>query len=346
MVTHSKPWINESDRRAVDEVLASGMLAQGKTVRRFEREVAKYLGWADGVTVNCGTAALVLALKALGVDRTHEVIFPTYVCRSVMEAVLTIGAKPILCDVGQQWTMTAETVAPKITPRTAAIIVVHIFGIRADTASLKQFGVPIVEDSCQALSARADQTERGTIEVLSFHAIKCLTTGEGGMALSNDASLLEQMRGFRDGVDSHLAMRIASPMTDIQGALGLSQLVRYDDFLKRRRDIAEQYFAELYDLPVQLPECIRNESIFFRFPLRVHGDFYAYRNRFDALNVQVRQGVDALLHRISGEDRRLFPVAEQLFAETLSIPIYPTLRDVEVQAVIAACRRVLGSGRS
>lgn len=194
--------------------------------------------------------------------------------------------------------------------------------------------------------SQADQTERGTIEVLSFHAIKCLTTGEGGMALSNDASLLEQMRGFRDGVDSHLAMRIASPMTDIQGALGLSQLVRYDDFLKRRRDIAEQYFAELYDLPVQLPECIRNESIFFRFPLRVHGDFYAYRNRFDALNVQVRQGVDALLHRISGEDRRLFPVAEQLFAETLSIPIYPTLRDVEVQAVIAACRRVLGSGRS
>lgn len=165
---------------------------------------------------------MILALKALGVGQTDEVILPTYVCRSVIEAIFTVGARPVLCDIGNEWTITAETVATKVTPRTAAIIVVHIFGIRTDTASLERFDVPIIEDACQAFTAKAIETGRdtgGSVAVLSFHAIKCLTTGEGEMAVSNDTGLVKRMREFRDGVDSAPGNRVASPMTDLQAAL-------------------------------------------------------------------------------------------------------------------------------
>jgi UDP-4-amino-4-deoxy-L-arabinose-oxoglutarate aminotransferase len=346
MIAHSKPWITDSDLRAVDTVLTSGMIAQGKLVREFEVKVAQYLGVADGVAVNSGTAALVLALKALGVGPNCEVIIPTYVCKSVAEAVISAGARPILCDVGDEWNMTVETVALKVTPRTAAIIVVHIYGIPADTYSFKKFGVPIIEDACQAFGASihgAKVGTIGTIGVFSFHATKCLTTGEGGMAVSNDPDLIERMRVLRDGLNFALGERVASPMTDLQAALGLSQLSRYSEFLSRRKEIADLYFTKLSECHVQLPKAIREKSIFFRFPLRVQGDFDMHRQQFEKLGVHVRRGVDALLHRIMGLDKHLFPVAEKLFAETVSIPIYPALKEKEVETVIEACHTIWGS---
>ena len=343
MISHSKPLIDDIDRHAVDEVLSSGMIAQGRRVREFEVEATRYLRWADGVAVNSGSAAFALAFKALEIKQGDEVILPTYVCKSVAEAVLAVGAKPVLCDIGPEWTMTAETVAPKVTPRTAAIILVHIFGIRADTYSFRQFNVPIIEDACQAFVARPNKAKSktsGSIAIFSFHAIKCLTTGEGGMAVSDDADIVERMRIFRDGGDLAVKARLASPMTDMQAVLGLSQLAKCDDFLKRRRDIADRYFTELSDLPIQLPHCIRDHSIFFRFPILIRGNFETYRERFDMLNVQVRRGVDALLHRMFGIDKHQFPTAERLFDKTVSIPIYPVLQDAEVQTVIAACRKI------
>ena len=349
MISHSKPWITETDRHAVDQVLATGMIAQGAMVADFEAKVAAYLGLAGGVAVSSGTAALVLALKALGVTRNDDVIAPTYVCKNVVDAVLCAGAKPVLCDVGNDWNMTAATVAPKVTARTAAIIVVHLFGIPTDTNSFAQFGVPIVEDCCQAFGARLNGAHVGsfaTVGVFSFHATKCLTTGEGGIVVSNDADLLVRMRDLRNGSDSFADGRVASPITDIQAALGLSQLARYPQFLARRQEIADLYFSELRTCSIELPVMVRGRSIFFRFPVRVRGNLERYEGEFRELNVRVRPGVDALLHRAMGVDPRLFPVAETLFAETLSIPIYPALQDEELERLVAACRAVLKSHES
>ena len=346
MIPHSKPWIDESDHQAVREVLAGGMIAQGRRVQQFEEAVAAYVGRAGGVAVSSGTAALILSMKALGVHAGDEVILPTYVCRSVAEAVWAVGATPVLCDVGDQWLMSPETVAPKLSSMTKAIIAVHVFGIRADVMGLRQFGLPVIEDACQAFVSRhspvGDRRGQvdGSILVLSFHAIKCLTTGEGGMALSDDPDVLEKMWQCRDGVEAGTVARVGSPMTDLQAALGMSQLARYDSFLKRRRMIADRYFNELADMPVELPHDIRDRSIFFRFPLRIRGDFDVCRKQFDALGVQVRRGVDALLHRTLTADEGGFDGAERLFRETLSIPLYPALTDDEVETVLVACRTV------
>jgi UDP-4-amino-4-deoxy-L-arabinose-oxoglutarate aminotransferase len=300
------------------------------------------LGVPDSVAVSSGTAALTVALSALPLKKGAEIVIPSYVCKSVAEAVISAQYKPVLCDVGDDWSMTAETVASALTNRTGAIIVVHIFGIPIKLDGFEKFDLPIVEDACQAFGATsAGQMVGtiGTIGIFSFHATKCLTTGEGGLAVAKDQQLLERMRSLRDG-EKHPIARVVAPMTDLQAALGLSQISRYPSFLKRRKTIAERYFHGLRDCPIRLPYPVRKDSIFFRFPVRVSGDFYRIRQRFAESGIHVRQGVDELLHNLIKQPGNTFANAENLLSETVSIPIYPALTDDEQEAVLHACRNI------
>jgi perosamine synthetase len=332
MIAHSKPWLAASDLDRIAEVLASSMIARGCEVERFESEVGDYLGLPAGVATPSGTRALVCSLKALEVGAGDEIIMPTYVCRSVWEAVCAVGATPRLCDVADDWCVSAETIEPVVTARTRAIIVVHPFGITADTASIRRFGVPIIEDCCQAFGRRSDPAS-GAVVVLSFHATKLLTTGEGGMALAPERGLLERIRS--------IAAREREQLSDLQAALGRSQLARYPSFLARRRTLADRYFEALRDVVAVLPHRVRERSVFFRFPLRTAASFDELRADFSQYGVQVRRGVDTLLHRSMDLDGSLFPAAERAFRETLSIPLYPALTDDEAARVMAAARRVL-----
>lgn len=344
MITHSKPWINDVDRKAIDSILASGMIAQGQQVRQFEEMCARFLCVNDAVAVSSGTAALILALKALGLPEGAEVILPTYVCKNVAQAIVSTGYVPVLCDVGDEWNMTPETVKKSISNRTGAIIVVHIFGIMVDVNKFKQFRIPLIEDACQAFGAKLDNRIAGTIGDLgcfSFHATKCLTTGEGGLVVSSNRGLIERMRSLRDGEPDAL-LRIATPMTDLQAALGLSQLSQYNDFLKRREEISNRYFESLTDLPLELPYAIRSHSIFFRYPVQVKGDFRKICQQFADHGVQVRHGVDALLHWSIAQPGRVYPNAERLFSTTLSLPIYPALTLDNQHMVIRGCRSIFG----
>lgn len=344
VIPHSKPWITEADQKAVSDVLSSRMIAQGEQVRLFEEACAKYLGVPNGVAMGSGTAALTLALWALALKKGGEVILPTYVCKNVAEAILNASCVPVFCDVGDHWNMTAKTVAEVLTKRTVAIIVIHLFGITTPLDDFEKFGLPIIEDACQAFGAKAVDRivgTMGTIGIFSFHATKCLTTGEGGLAISNDLRLLERMRKLRDGEDCP-EVRVTSPMTDLQAALGLSQLSRYDIFLQRRIWIAERYFEALAHCRTSLPDAVRKESIFFRFPVRFKGDFDTIRQKFAERGVHVRRGVDTLLHHFANPVPRAFPNAERLQLETVSLPIYPALTDGEQETIIDTCWRIFG----
>lgn len=344
-IPHSRPLITKEDEKAIAAVLESGMIAEGELVRQFEAAMSDYLGLSDGVVTSSGTNALFLALKALGVGTGNEVILPTYVCRSVWDAVSWTGAKPVLCDVGDDWCMNVEKVKPLVTQSTRAIIVVYTFGIAVDIRPICRLGIPLIEDCCQALGARFGERMVGTFAefcVLSFHATKLLATGEGGMVLTNDPDLLQKVRGLRHGKPSACEVRYRFPMTDIQAALGLSQLKRYDGFIQRRRAIANYYFSELEDVPIRLPLSFKNRSIFFRFPLGIGGRFEELRRLFKEEGIHVRRGVDTLLHRLLNVGSEGFPVAERCFAETLSIPLYPALTDEACQRVVDACQRIFG----
>jgi perosamine synthetase len=337
-ISHSKPWITDEDRAAVADALASGMVAAGEGERAFERELAALTGHREGVATSTGAAALHFIMRALAIGPGDEVILPTYVCRAVWDAVTATGARGVLCDSGEDWCLSPASVAARASARTRAIVPVHTFGITADLAPLARLGIPLIEDCCQAFAPRASLTlgHTGVAAFVSFHATKLFCTGEGGMALTSDGNLATSLRT--------LAPRWRLPLSDLQAALGRSQLRRYGAMLARRREIAARYFDGLADLPVRLPIEVRERSVFFRFPLRVRGDFAGLQRAFLEHGVHVRRGVDALLHRELSLSDGEYPTACRLFEETLSLPIYPALQDDEVERVIAACRAVFARG--
>ena len=342
-ISHSKPWITPHDRRAVETAMQSGIIAEGELVRRFEEGLSSYLALEGGIATCDGTHALFLALMALGVSSGDEVIIPTYVCSSVWHAVAWTGATPVLCDVGDNWCMNMQTVRHVCTSRTKAIVAVHVFGITADVPSMILSGIPVIEDCCQALGCEHGENAPGTagpLCVCSFHATKLLTTGEGGMVLTGDRKLLRKLRALKFGGSNGLEFRSRSPMSDIQAALGLSQLSRYEDSLRRRSEIADYYFEGIDEDHARLPHHIRSRSIFYRFPLLVKQPHCLLRAAFSREGVQVRRGVDILLHRELGLRPDDFPGAEQCFAETLSIPIYPALTEQERHIVADVANRI------
>ncbi|MBW2004569.1 MAG: DegT/DnrJ/EryC1/StrS family aminotransferase [Deltaproteobacteria bacterium] len=338
MISHSKPWITREDQRAVAQQLKSGMLARGLKVREFEDAISKYMGTLGTVTAGSGTSALMFGLRILDVGPGDEAILPTYVCHSVLDAVRQVGAAPVFCDVEKNWNMTVETAAPLVSSKTKVIIVVHIFGNAADTTSFMQLGLPIIEDCCQAFGAKTNGKMVGNIGsfgAFSFHATKCMTTGEGGALTTNDPILLERMKSLATDNKS------LSPMSDLQAVLGLSQISRYDVMVARRHEIANRYFQEFEDLEIIASRNNARSSIYFRYPVKFQNyNFEDLQEAYYKRGIHVRRGVDKLLHREMNLLDKKFPEAARLFQQTLSIPIYPSLTEPEQQKIIESTKDI------
>jgi perosamine synthetase len=342
MIPHSRPTLGADDQDAVLSCLRTGSIAQGALVRDLETKAAHTLGQEQGIATGSGTAALTLGLLGLGIGHGDEVVLPSYACHAVADAVVSCGASPVLCDLGEAWSMTPGTVERELTARTRAIIVVHTFGIAIDTSAFRRFGVPLVDDACQAFGAVTGGHavgSQGDVACASFHATKLLTTGEGGIVATRDAGVAERIRLLRDG-DGGRSTRVAAPMTDLQASLGLSQLARYPQFIARRREIAARYLAALGGRRVRLPSDVLERSVFFRFPLRTDVDFELSKRHYDERGIQVRRGVDAMLHRARRLPADRFRETEATFAQTLSIPIYPSLTDADVGRIVDATREL------
>lgn len=335
VIPHSQPTLTFKDKDALSKVMQSNMIATGEKTTEFENRVADYLGLKGGVATSSGTAALFLSLKGLGIGKKDEVVIPTYVCPTVLYAVENTGATPVLCDVGSDWLISSDTVKPHLSSKTKAVIAPHIGGIAIDIEPLIELGVPVIEDLAQAFGAEINGRKAGSfgqISIYSFKAIKCLTTGEGGMILTNDESILEEMR----------SAQIFCPMSDLQAALGISQLEQYESFLQRRQEIANIYFRTFDKFSdICMPLSLRKRSMFFRFPLRVPLPFEMLKTEFEKEGIAVRQFIDFLLHRVLKQPSKNFPNAEKHFKETFSIPIYPSLSDDQVDYIAKVGERIL-----
>jgi perosamine synthetase len=340
MIKHSSPYIADQDIAAVVQQLKTNNIANGETVKKFELLLQNFLQTSFLRTCSNGTNGIYLALKALSLAPQSEIILPTYVCHNVYDAVLHADLIPVLCDIGEHWLMTTDTVKQKITRKTSAIIIVHTMGITIDTAAFKKFGVPLVEDFCQNFGGikNGNQAELiGDIGVYSFHATKCLTTGEGGAVATNRKDIAENFIGLLKNKSIH------NPITDIQAALGIVQLEKYPIALLKRSGIAENYFHKLNrDLVSRFLE-IRKDVIFFRFLLVYKGgDFENIKKKLEYKGISVRKGVDELLHqRYFTGTKDDFPNAEKIFRETLSIPILPDLTLEEQEEIVNAINSIL-----
>lgn len=342
LIPHSRPWIVDEDLRAVEEVLQSGMLARGYLVQTFEQAVATQLKVFDALACTSGTAALGLALKVLNIGTGDEVILPTYVCWSVVAAIMATGATPRFCDVNEQGVITFQTVSGQINSRSRAILAVHIFGHPCDIISLGNLGLPVIEDACQAFGLEIGSVPAGalgTFGILSFHATKCMTTGEGGMLVSGDPDLMKHARTLVESADKSNAAGFAA-MSDLQAALGMAQLTRYSSFLERRRETFEAYHQAICGLTDVNPGYWGKPTFLFRYTLRVQQGFEWAHSALLKHGVQARRGVDDLLHRRFGLGDVDFPCAFNIFSKTISLPFYPSLTQDEQSQVIRAAQEV------
>lgn len=341
LIPHSKPWITDDDCTAIKELLSTNMLAQGELVRKFEQITSDWVCASDGVAVSSGAAGLVLALLALKISKGDEVVIPSYVCTSVLDAVLFVEARPVLCDVSKNWVVEYSNIENLITDKTKALVLPHMYGIFLDVASFKHLTIPIIEDCAQAIDDKHKRSIQGDLAIMSFHPTKCLTTGEGGMLVSNNKELLNSARLIRDGSIDNCNGRYFSPMSDISAALGISQLNRYSEVIKRRNVLARGYIEclERY-IPESLYGDALNKSMYFRFPIKVSGGVTRFKELFEKKNICIRRGVDKLLHRIMNLDDAAYYNSVENYESTISLPIYPAMTDTEHQQCLDAIKKI------
>jgi dTDP-4-amino-4,6-dideoxygalactose transaminase len=299
------------------------------------------------VALNSGTSGLHLALLSLGVKQNDQVIIPSFTCCALLNAIHYVGAEPVLVDIDpRSLNLDIPAVKNSITPRTKAIIVPHMFGLPADLAELSGLGIPLIEDCAHSLGAvyRGKKVGGfGALAVFSFYATKVITTGEGGMVVTDSAELLERIRDLHHyDQRQDYKVRYNYKMTDLQAALGRIQLGRLPQLVARRQMIAQRYLAELKDFNLGLPHPYHDrEHIFYRFIIQPEGD------AADGIAALKRMGIDCArpvyrpLHHYLGQGG--FPRAETVWKRAVSLPIYPSLGDDDVQRIINGVRRVYGN---
>jgi perosamine synthetase len=346
IIPHSRPSIDQHDVKAVTEVLASGRIAQGEKVKEFERALANYVGKTHGVAVSSGTSALHLALSSLGVAGGDEVIMPSYVCSSPYFATLHAGAVPKIVDIDiSNYNICASTIKPQICSRTKAVIVPHLFGTPAELGPILGLGIPIVEDCAQSLGAEYKSQRVGSfgkVSVFSFYATKMITTGEGGMILTDDDECYDRLMQLRDYDKKTLApVKYNYKMTDIQATLGLSQLGKLPEFIERRSQIASIYtnaFSE-YDIKLEGTPA-ESKCAFYRYVMMLE-DMERIRKKARSQGVICERPVFKPLHDSFASVE--CPNSDFVHSHALSIPLYPSLSDEEIGYIVLRLREILKS---
>jgi perosamine synthetase len=339
MVNHSAPNIGPSDIIGVIKQLKSLQLAHGSLTLFFEERLKNFLN-VNYLTSTCnGTHALYLALKALELKKRSEVIVPAYVCKNVYDAVVHAGLTPLLCDIGNSWSVETSNIEEVISSKTKCIIIVHPMGISVDVRKFKKFGLKIIEDCCQNFGGVIGNKQIeliGDIGIYSFHATKCITTGEGGALATNNEFLQKKI------IQLVLNKAYKNPLSDLQSALGIAQLEKYPKLLLLRKKIADQYFANINsDLTCKF-FIIRENSIFFRFVLwKENIDFEKKRIEFERNGIAIRKGIDELLFDWKDSLKRKYVHSKLTIRSTISIPVHPNLTNEELAHIIITVNTLL-----
>ena len=356
------------EEQAVLEVLRSGMLAEGATGAEFERRFADMHGVAHAVAVNNGTTALVAALHVLDLKPGDEVITSPFTFVATLNAILESGATARFADIlDEDFNIDPESVVRAITPRTRVIMPVHLYGQMADMGRLSSIasahGLRVVEDSAQSHGATFEDRFAGSYDIgtFSLYATKNITTGEGGVITTDDAETADRLRVLRNqGMRARYEYEVAGHnyrLTDLQAAIGLPQLERYEQTVAARQDNAARLSDGLADLtniivPRQLPG---RTHVWHQYTIRVIAD--GGLSRDDFVSALHRRGVGAGVYypRLLRDydayrghprvGRSETPVAERVAREVVSLPVHTGLSSGEVDAIIEAVREVVETGR-
>jgi perosamine synthetase len=360
----AKPVIGAREEELVLEVLRSGQLSLGPRVPAFEEAFAARLGARFACAVSSGTTGLHLALRAVGVSAGDEVVTSPFSFVASANSVLYEGARPIFADIDPTTlNLDPEAARAAVTDRTSALLPVHIFGFPADLEAFEGFGLPIVEDACEALGAfHADGAAvggRGHPAVFGFYANKQLTTGEGGMVTLGDAAMKQRIDSERNqgrapdmGWLDHDRLGFNYRLSDIACALGIAQLERLDEMLHARARVAawyEQALAGIEGLGIPVAEHRGDRRGWFVYVVQVPAGGPARDDVVVALRERGIQSKPYLpaIHLMSfyrerfGHREGEFPVCEDVAARSIALPFFPELTEAQVEQVAEGLNAVL-----
>lgn len=382
VVPFHRASVGQDEADAVSKVIHSGWMTMGPETFEFENEFAKYVGAKHAIAVSTGTAALHLALDAAGIRPGDEVLVPTTTFTATAEAVTYVGARPVLVDVDPTtMNIAVEDAARRVTPKTKAIIPVHLAGQACDLDEIhglaRMHNLRVIEDAAHALPSSYRGKRVGEISeftCFSFYATKTLTTGEGGMITTDNAEAADRMRLMRlHGIERDAWKRYRGDgswfyevleagfkynLTDFQSAIGLVQLAKCDRMRQARERIAVKYsaaFSNSHELVI--PTVLSDRCTSWHL--------YVLRLRLDALTIDRNSFIEALhrhgvgssvhfipLHlqpyyqRAYGYQHGDFPFAEKEYHSCISLPIYPDMTEVEISHVINAVLNTASSFRA
>ena len=359
-LTQQYRQLREPILAAVDEVFSGGGFINGPNVKQLEREVAQYIGVPHAVALNSGTDALHLALRALDIGPGDEVITIPFTFVATTEAIGIVGATPVFVDIDPRtYTMDAAQLEAAVTPRTRAILPVHLYGRPAAMDEImtiaRRHNLAVVEDCAQSIGAKLGEAmlgSIGTFGALSFFPSKNLGAyGDGGMLVTADQALADRARSLRGHGGRikyhHEELGVNSRLDEVQAAILRVKLPHLDDWIAARRQVARRYNAAFSQLPIQLPE----------EPLGLRHGYHQYtirvRNRDEVQNALKAAGVQTMIyypvplhlqkvHALLGLSEGAFPHSESAAKEVLSLPMYPELSEQDQQVVIDAVKVAVG----
>ncbi len=378
LLPYGHQWIDEEDIKAVLEVLRSDWITQGPKVAEFEKEFAKYVGARYAVAVNSGTAALHAACFAAQIEKGDEVITTPITFAASANCVLYQGGTPVFADIKEDTlNIDPEEIKKKINQKTKALIPVDFTGLPVDLEEIQEiarkYNLIIIEDASHALGATYKGSKIGSISdmtVFSFHPVKHITTGEGGMITTNNEKYYERLKLFRThGItkDKHRMSKCDGPwyyemqelgynyrLTDFQCALGLSQLKKIDRIIQQRREIIKKYNSEFKDISeIKIPQI---NPIDFNPAWHI----YIIQLNLERLKVGRREVFEALraenigvnVHYIPvhlqpyyqkrfGYHKGDFPKAENYYPRAITLPVFPKMSEKDIDDVVKAVKKVI-----
>ena len=370
MLPYGKQHIDEDDIKAVSEVLRDTYLTTGPKVSEFEKKIAEFTGSKYAVAVNSGTAALHCAIKALGISKGDEVLVPAISFVASANCVLYEQGVPVFVDINPDTlNIDLDKIKENITDKTKAIIVVHFAGQLCEMEKIRKIAdehkLKVIEDAAHAIGTK-DVGKYGDLATFSFHPVKNMTTGEGGAVITKCKEYYETMKTFRThGITIDYKEREKTGgysydvsmlgynyrLTDIQCALGISQLKKLPGFIEKRKQ-----WAKLYDDLFEFNDCIEplkqvNDNSYHIYVVKLHGVnrddvFKELRKKNIIANVHYKPIYLMSLYQKLGYTKGLCSVSEKMYEQIITLPMYPSLTTDNIKYVVSSLNNVIKDLRS
>lgn len=375
---YGRQWIFEEDTKAVNDVLVSPLITTGPKAAEFERDLCKLTGAKHAVVICNGTAALHASCAAIGLKEGDEVITTPITFAASANCVLYMGATPVFADINEQtWNIDPKKIEEKITSKTKAVIAVDYTGQAAQADEIKEIckkhGLYFIEDAAHAIGTKYKGKHIGCtadLTTFSFHPVKTITCGEGGAIVTDDDALYEKMVLFRShgitrnakymkngeipyaGYNEQILLGYNYRMTDFQAALGISQLKKLEFFSRKRSEIVAKYNKAFADIPqITLQKTIADsDTTNHLYVIRLNLDMLK-SDRNQIFKALIAENIGLQVHYVPvyyheyyqklGYKKGICPIAEKLYEEIMTLPLFPKMTDNDVEDVIQAIYKVI-----